>query len=160
MAFASDDTTKFYHGFPTPGPQNPSPNDVLAHIFFASEEAWKQSREITVFDYIVIGSGFCSYAFVERIIKDARKDGTKIPKILVLERGSFFLPEHFQNLPVAFFYAQPDQKFKNETFPWTLCKAAATSDPAYGFSPDRSASWQHGMNLLHSQSRNALIAYI
>lgn len=145
MAFAGDSTLKFYHGYPTPGPQNPTADDVLAHIFFASKEAFKQAQEFTVFDYIVIGSGFCSYAFVERIVADAKKDGVKVPKVLVLERGSFFLPEHFQNLPVPFFFTAPDQRFKNETFPWTLCAAAANGDPSQGFSSDGAASWQHGM---------------
>lgn len=137
MAFAASETSKFYHGFPTPGPQNPTSSEVMNHIYFATAEQWKEARESKPFDYIVIGSGFCALAFIDRIIGNAKKEGTKIPQILVLERGSFYLPEHFQNLPYAFKFSTPDQKFKSETFPWTLCRDAAVRTDG--------ASWQHGM---------------
>jgi hypothetical protein len=65
------------------------------HVFFLSETDWKTARETTQVDYIVIGSGFCSLAFAQRIL-----DARPIANILIIERGPFFLPEHFQNLPI------------------------------------------------------------
>ncbi|HEX6037990.1 GMC oxidoreductase [Longimicrobium sp.] len=118
----------FNYGFPTPGPQNPTGQDVMNHVFFLSQSEWKRVREEEQFDYIVIGSGFCALAFVERTLRqnpDAR--------ILVLERGSFFLPEHFQNLPLPF---QRTLGGLSETFPWTL--SARTVAGEY-------IRWQHGM---------------
>jgi hypothetical protein len=156
MAYAA--TNKFYHGYPTPGPQTPSVSDVMNHIFFASECKWKECRETINFDYVVIGSGFCAYAFVDRIIKNSIKQQgslkpggrNSIPNILIVERGPFLYPEHFQNLPVAFKNATPDQKFQNETFPWSLSLSAATIDSSKGATPCSSfnahgATWQHGM---------------
>src|SRR5882762_3357349 len=87
----------FEHGFPTPGPQTPTPQNVMNHVFFLSEAQWKDVRENQQFDYIVIGSGFCSLAFVERIFATNPN-----ARILIIERGPFFLPEHFQNLPTPF----------------------------------------------------------
>jgi hypothetical protein len=153
MAYASAGTN-YYHGFPTPGPQNPTVTQVMNHIYFGSEEKWKECREKLVFDYVVIGSGFCSYAFVDRIIKNAIKNCSpeqelKIPNILVLERGSFYYPEHFQNLPHAFKFITPEQRFFNETFPWYLARSSATMRITEGATPpennDKGATWQHGM---------------
>jgi len=120
----------FANGFPTPGPQNPTPQKVMDHIFFLSETDWKIAREQEHFDYIVIGTGFCALAFVERILaKDA------MAKILILERGTFFLPEHFQNLPIPY---QSTLGGLSETFPWTLSSKTATQ-------PAGNIQFQHGM---------------
>ena len=62
----------------------------------------------------MIGSGPCGYAFIDRMLKN-----NKDAKILCLERGSYFLPEHFQNLPQAFSRAVGLNGL-TETFPWTL----------------------------------------
>lgn len=94
-------------------------------MFFASDHEWQQARENEQFDYVVIGSGFCALAFVDQILRQAAE---KPPRILVLERGSFFLPEHFQNLPVAFKATLPDQRYMSETYPWTVAKES--TDPA------------------------------
>ncbi|SFU39445.1 GMC oxidoreductase [Pseudoduganella namucuonensis] len=128
MSYAS--SPNFAHGFPTPGPQTPSAQQVMNHVFFLSEAEWKEAREQLRFDYIVIGSGFCALAFVERILRD-RPDSA----ILVVERGSFFLPEHFQNLPLPY---QSTLGGLSETFPWTL-SARTAGQPAGGI------QWQHGM---------------
>ncbi len=118
------------HGFPTPGPQAPTGQKVMDHIFFLSKEKWKQAREQKEYDFVVIGTGFCSLAFVERALK-------KDPhcRILVLERGSFFLPEHFQNLPLPY---KDTLGGMSETFPWSLSAATASGQAG-------TIRWQHGM---------------
>jgi choline dehydrogenase-like flavoprotein len=121
-------SANFNYGFPTPGPQNPTGQEVMNHVFFVSNTAWKQIREERQFDYIVIGSGFCAYAFAQRTL-----EGDPHARILILERGSFFLPEHFQNLPLPY---QQTLGGLSETFPWTL--SAATHNGRY-------IKWQHGM---------------
>lgn len=127
---SASSSTNFNAGFPTPGPQSPTGQKVMDHVFFLSETEWKRVREEESFDYIVIGSGFCALAFVERTLSldpNAR--------ILVVERGPFFLPEHFQNLPVPF---QQTLGGLSETFPWTL--SARTHNQ-----PKGDIQWQHGM---------------
>lgn len=120
----------FANGFPTPGPQNPTSQNVMDHIFFLSETDWKIAREEEQFDYIIIGSGFCSLAFAERILSEKPKS-----KILILERGTFFLPEHFQNLPISY---QHTLGGLSETFPWTLSSKTASQ-------PAGNIQFQHGM---------------
>lgn len=118
----------FNYGYPTPGPQNPTGQEVMNHVFFLSQGEWKRVREEEQFDYIVIGSGFCALAFVERTLEQ-----NPHARILVIERGPFFLPEHFQNLPLPF---QQTLGGLSETFPWTL--SARTVSGEY-------IRWQHGM---------------
>ena len=127
---AVSSSQNFNHGFPTPGPQDPSPQKVMDHVFFLSEGEWKKVREEEQFDHIVIGSGFCAYAFAERTL-------TVNPhaRILIIERGPFFLPQHFQNLPLPY---KETLGGLSETFPWTLAAATATQPPGR-------ISWQHGM---------------
>lgn len=123
-------STNFNYGFPTPGPQDPTPQKVMDHVFFLSETDWKLAREERQYDYIIIGSGFCALAFAERILgKDPGK------RILILERGPFFLPEHFQNLPLPY---QHTLGGLSETFPWTLSANSINQPPGH-------IQWQHGM---------------
>jgi len=119
----------FNYGFPTPGPQDPSGNQVMNHVFFLSQGAWKEVREKERFDYIVIGSSFCALGFVDRVLRNDPH-----ARILVIERGPFFLPEHFQNLPLPF---QQTLGGMSETFPWTL-SSRTIGDGGY-------IKWQHGM---------------
>ncbi|WP_460422621.1 GMC oxidoreductase [Pseudomonas sp. ZL2] len=123
-------STNFGHGYPTPGPQTPNAQKVLDHVFFLSESAWKQVREEEQFDFIIIGTGFCSLAFAERILSSNPK-----ARILMVERGPFFLPEHFQNLPIPY---QKTLGGFSETFPWTLSARTANQPPG-------NIGWQHGM---------------
>lgn len=120
----------FANGFPTPGPQDPTPQKVLDHIFFLSETDWKITREQEYFDYIIIGSGFCSLAFAERTLAK-----NPMAKILIVERGPFFLPEHFQNLPIPYQHVLGGL---SETFPWTLSRETALQ-------PKGNIQFQHGM---------------
>ncbi|MBP2411935.1 choline dehydrogenase-like flavoprotein [Arthrobacter stackebrandtii] len=102
----------------------------MNHVFFLSEGGWKAAREEEQFDHIIIGTGFCSYAFAERTLS-----ANPFAKILIIERGPFFLPQHFQNLPLPY---KQTLGGLSETFPWTL--AAATANQPAG-----NISWQHGM---------------
>jgi choline dehydrogenase-like flavoprotein len=127
---AAASSSNFNHGYPTPGPQKPSAQQVMNHVFFLSEAEWKDARENQQFDYIVIGSGVCGYAFAERVLSN-----NPHARILIIERGPFFLPEHFQNLPLPY---QNTLGGLAETFPWTLSAATAQQPPG-------TISWQHGM---------------
>lgn len=123
-------SSNFNYGFPTPGPQNPTPQKVMDHVFFLSEAEWKHAREEETFDHIIVGSGFCGFAFAERMLAHDPKS-----RILIIERGPFFLPEHFQNLPLPY---QQTLGGLSETFPWTLSARTASQPPG-------NIQWQHGM---------------
>ncbi|MDI1430726.1 GMC oxidoreductase [Polyangium sorediatum] len=127
---AASSSPNFNYGYPTPGPQTPSGQQVMNHVFFLSETGWKRAREEETFDYIIIGSGFCALAFAERTL-------SKNPhaKILIIERGSFFLPQHFQNLPISY---QRTLGGLSETFPWTLSANTVNQPPG-------NIQFQHGM---------------
>ena len=118
----------FNYGFPTAGPQAPTGSAVMDHVFFVSQSDWKQVREEDDFDFIVIGSGFCALGFAQRALANNPR-----ARILILERGPFFLPEHFQNLPLPY---QSTIGGLSETFPWTLSNKTI-SQPFF--------QWQHGM---------------
>lgn len=127
---AVSSSPNFAHGYPTPGPQISTPQKVMDHVFFLSETGWKRVREEEQFDYIIIGTGFCSLAFAERML--AVRPETRI---LMIERGPFFLPEHFQNLPIPYEHTLGGL---SETFPWTLSSETASQ-------PAGHINWQHGM---------------
>src|SRR5262249_62151526 len=92
---AAADSPKLQHGYPTPGPQSPAGQQVMDPVFFLSNTEWKRAREEVKYDFVIVGSGFCALAFSERALRN--QPGCRI---LVIERGPFFLPEHFQNLPL------------------------------------------------------------
>lgn len=127
---SASSSTNFANGYPTPGPQNPTPQKVMDHIYFLSETDWKIAREEDHFDYILVGSGFCALGFVQRILEEK-----PLSKILIIERGPFFLPEHFQNLPIPY---QKTLGGLSETFPWTLSSKTANQ-------PAGNIQFQHGM---------------
>ena len=126
---AASSSSNFNHGFPTPGPQEPTGQEVMNHVFFLSRAQWKKAREEEKFDYIVIGSGFCALGFVDQILKEDSD-----ARILIIERGTFFLPEHFQNLPLPY---QKTLGGLSETFPWTLSSKTLNEN--------QFIKWQHGM---------------
>jgi hypothetical protein len=130
MATASS-SDKLQYGFPTPGPQDPTGQRVMDHVFFLSNAGWKAAREEKAYDYVIVGSGFCALGFAERVLKNNPDS-----RILILERGPFFLPEHFQNLPLPY---KDTLGGLSETFPWTLSATTAVGlDGGY-------IRWQHGM---------------
>lgn len=120
-------TPNFNYGYPTPGPQCPTGTAVMDHVFFLSQAEWKAVREDEAFDFLVVGSGCCALAFVEKALRNNPN-----ARILIMERGPFFLPEHFQNLPLPY---QGTLGGMSETFPWTLSHATAVEQNL----------WQHGM---------------
>ncbi|MBP2617611.1 hypothetical protein [Chryseobacterium jejuense] len=118
------------NGYPTPGPQRPDIQDIMNHAYFLTEGQWKEAKENNSYDYIVIGSGFCGYAFAKRILE---KD--KEATILMIERGGFLLPTHFQNLGASY------KKLVgpiSETFPWSLSQSTMLEKAPYRVT-------QHGM---------------
>lgn len=127
---AAASTPNFQHGFPTPGPQSPTGQKVMDHVFFLSEEGWKRAREEEQYDLVIIGTGFCGLAVAHRALERNPKC-----RILMVERGPFFLPEHFQNLPLPFVNTLGGL---SETFPWTLTASTARGQ-------DGTITWQHGM---------------
>ena len=116
-------------GYPSPGPQNISSNDIMNNLFFLTDEQWDVERRQTDYDYVVIGSSFCAYAFIKQALKN-KPDA----KIMMLERGVYYHPEHFQNLPPAFVTTVGGT---SETFPWRITKK--THEGQY-------IKWLHGMN--------------
>lgn len=118
------------YGYPTPGPQTPSGQRVMDHVFFLSNAAWKAAREQNCYDYVVVGTGFCALAFAKHVLASNPHS-----RILMIERGPFFLPEHFQNLPLPF---KDTLGGLSETFPWTMSASTALGKNG----PVR---WQHGM---------------
>jgi hypothetical protein len=107
----------------------------MDHVFFLSNNQWKKAREETTYEFVIIGSGFCGFAFAQRALELSAAQ-SKPCRILMVERGQFFLPEHFQNLPLPF---QKTLGGLSETFPWTLsARTAEGKDGGY-------IRWQHGM---------------
>ncbi|KAI6755989.1 hypothetical protein HG530_011725 [Fusarium avenaceum] len=102
------------YGYPVPGVQAPSSTSVMALDYFASDQTWSNILAHGDFDYIVIGSGFTALAFIQKTLELNPR-----AKILCLERGGFWLPSHFQNLPIPFKMVLGGP---SETFPWTLSR--------------------------------------
>ena len=82
----------------------------LDAIYFKDADKIKNKN----YDYIVIGGGAYGTSFIHRILELNPKS-----KILVLEKGSMLIPEHYQNLPRAY------QNIFNYTTeqPWVMSKA-------------------------------------
>jgi choline dehydrogenase-like flavoprotein len=105
-------------GYPVPGPQHTDANELATHAFFASPAQWAQIQQ-QVFDFIVVGTGPTGVAFVEQALKNNPQ-----ARILVLERGGFVLPVHYQMLPTAF---QAATGSPPTTYPWTRTTSMATT---------------------------------
>ncbi|KAK3292351.1 uncharacterized protein B0H64DRAFT_347116 [Chaetomium fimeti] len=86
----------------------------MAKDYFVTDATWSNILAGGKFDYIVIGSGCTALAFIDEVL---RQDKNK--RILCLERGDFWLPSHFQNLPLPFKMVLGGP---SETFPWTLSR--------------------------------------
>src|SRR5688572_5441612 len=115
-------STNLKQGFPTPGPQSPTGGRVMDHVFFLSRAGWKTAREHGTYDLIIVGTGFCALAIAQRAL-----DNNPNCRILMVERGPFFLPEHFQNLPLPF---KATLGGLSETFPWTVTARTASGQGA------------------------------
>ncbi|RPA97982.1 FAD/NAD(P)-binding domain-containing protein [Choiromyces venosus 120613-1] len=108
----AEGTAPRIYGFPIPGEQSPTPQSVIGNDYFISDSTWDHILDHGVFDYIVVGSSFMALSFVEQIYML-----NPHAKILILERGDYWLPSHFQNLPLPF---KPVLGGRSETFPWRL----------------------------------------
>ena len=117
------------YGYPTPGVQHVTANDIMKSIYFMSDERWEMTRRQGNFDFVVIGSSFCALAFTHKVLENNPK-----ANVLIIERGAYFHPQHFQNLPPAYVSTVGGT---SETFPWSITKA--THDGEH-------IKWQHGMN--------------
>ncbi|KAK0451987.1 uncharacterized protein EV420DRAFT_1702100 [Desarmillaria tabescens] len=106
-------------GFPQPGIQSPTPAFATASHYFVDDPTWNHGE----FDDVVVGSGLCALAYIDTALKLEPKR-----KILVLERGGFWLPEHFQNLPLPFKLVLGGP---SETFPWQLSSKTFNSELKY-----------------------------
>ncbi|KAL2818243.1 hypothetical protein BDW59DRAFT_165575 [Aspergillus cavernicola] len=111
-------------GYPVPGVQSPTAASVMTEDYFVSDETWENILDHGAFDYVVVGSGCTALAFIDKTLG---LDPTK--RILVLERGDFWLPSHFQNMPLPFKMVLGGP---SETFPWSLSrKTFHTSELVY-----------------------------
>lgn len=105
-------------GYPVPGPQSPTSEDIAGQAFFASPSDWEQILNET-YDFIVIGTGPTGVAFIDQALKN-----NPHAKILVLERGGFWLPVHYQMLSAAF---QSTTGSPPTTYPWSRTTEMATT---------------------------------
>ncbi|KZT09449.1 FAD/NAD(P)-binding domain-containing protein [Laetiporus sulphureus 93-53] len=126
------------YGFPEPGVQSPTAAQAAGKDFFVSDKTWRDICDHSDLDFIVIGSGFTALAFIDETLK---RDPHK--KILCIERGDFWLPDHFQNLPIPFKYILGGP---SETFPFSLSRETYQSDVKFvhGYTPffgGRSIFW-------------------
>ena len=118
------------HGYPSAGPQNISVNEIMTKVFFMSDKRWEKCRKGGEFDYVVIGSSFCAWAFTDRMLKNKKSN----VKILILERGEYFYPEYIQNLLPS---TEKDFAKHSKTFHWK------TSERMHN---GQYIKWQNGMN--------------
>lgn len=70
-------------GFPVPGGQFPVAAAATVAHYFVDDTKWNNIMSHSAFDDIVVGSGFCAFAYVDEALK---RDPFR--KILILERGS------------------------------------------------------------------------
>ena len=70
-------------------------------------ERWNECRKQGNFDYVVIGSSFCAWAFTKRMLEKNPK-----AKILILERGEY---KHFENLPPS---SLRELTYESKTYHW------------------------------------------
>ena len=113
------------YGYPTPGVQNVTPNEVMKKAFFVEDKEWESIKDKGDFDYVVIGSSYCALGFIDKMARNNPN-----AKILVLERGQYFHPEHFQNLPPAYMFSLDGSA---ETFPWRITKETHEGEYISGF---------------------------
>ncbi|MBA5604111.1 GMC family oxidoreductase [Duganella sp. FT3S] len=105
-------------GYPVPGRQSASADQIAGKAFFAGDADWN-TIQATSYDFIVIGTGPTGVAFIEQTLRNQPE-----ANILVLERGGYWLPAHYQMLPMAF---QAATGSPPTTYPWTRSTRMATT---------------------------------
>lgn len=125
-------------GYPGPGPQNATAEEIIRSAFFMQEKDWP-SVQNGKFDFIVVGTGPTAVAFIEQTLALNTH-----AKILILERGGYWLPSHYQMLPAAL---QATTGTPTTTYPWSRTKKMATEGNKFfqaGYIPQlggRSTYW-------------------
>ncbi|HTF97398.1 MAG TPA: GMC oxidoreductase [Cellvibrio sp.] len=132
------DTQPNNNGYPCPGPQNATAEEIARSAFFMKEQDWSRVQN-EHFDFIVVGTGPTALAFIEQTLAINGR-----AKILVLERGGYWLPSHYQMLPMAL---QATTGTPTTTYPWSRTKKMATEGNKFsqaGYIPQlggRSTYW-------------------
>ena len=133
-----DDSNSQY-GYPAPGRQNVTAEDIMNSHYFMTDKEWEENRKCGRFDYVIIGSSFCALAFTTQALRN-----NPDAKILIIERGPYLLPDHYQNLHPAFEATVFDP---SETFHWSTTKETNNGEyikglhGAYSFFGGRSSTW-------------------
>ena len=117
------------NGHPSAGRQDVPVSEVMTRIFFMSDERWENCRKCSSFDYVVVGSSFCAWAFTDRMLEKNAK-----ARILILERGEYFYPQYIQNLLPS---TIKDLAQYSKTFHWKTSKRMDSG---------QFIKWQNGMN--------------
>jgi hypothetical protein len=127
------------YGYPAPGKQNVTAEDIMNSHYFMTNKEWEENRKCGRFDYVIIGSSFCALAFTTQALKN-----NPDAKILIIERGAYLHPDHYQNLPPAF---ETTVFTPSETFHWSTTKKTNSGEyikglhGAYSFFGGRSSFW-------------------
>lgn len=127
------------YGYPTPGKQNVTVEDVMNRHYFMTDKEWQENRKHGHFDYVIIGSSFCALAFTTQMLENDPD-----AKILIIERGAYLHPDHFQNLPPALETTVFDP---SETYHWRTTQETNKGKyikglhGAYSFFGGRSSFW-------------------
>ena len=117
------------YGYPVPSFLTPTALDVIGNVFAVSDKDWPILSKSGDFDYIVIGSSFCCLGFIHQVLAN-----NPFAKILILEYGDYFFPQHFQNMPIPF---RKTLGGIAETFPWSVTEKMHNGEYI---------KWQHGQN--------------
>ena len=117
------------YGYPGPSFLTPTALDVMGDVFAVSDKDWLSLSKSGNFDYIVIGSSFCCLGFIQQALAN-----NPFAKILILEYGNYFFPQHFQNMPIPF---KKTLGGIAETFPWSVTEKMHNGEYI---------KWQHGQN--------------
>ena len=117
------------YGYPGPSFLTPTALDVIGDVFAVSDKDWPDLSKKGDFDYIVVGSSFCCLGFIHQVIAN-----NPFAKILILEYGDYFFPQHFQNMPISF---KRTLGGIAETFPWSVTEKMHNGEYI---------KWQHGQN--------------
>lgn len=137
--YYADSNSRNRYGYPTPVEQNVTAEDIMNTHYFMNDEEWEKNRKLGDFDYVVIGSSFCALAFTTQALEN--NPGAKI---LIIERGTYLHPDHYQNLPPAFETTVHDP---SETCHWRVTEKTNHGQyikglhGAYSFFGGRSAFW-------------------
>ncbi|ORU95107.1 MAG: hypothetical protein A6F71_10615 [Cycloclasticus sp. symbiont of Poecilosclerida sp. M] len=134
------------HGYPVPGYQQYTAAEVMKELHFPekdwetdrqfevtkelhfSEKDWETDRQSGTFDYVIIGSSFCALGFLSRALENNPR-----ARILVVDRGEYFQPDHVQNLH----HTYKSAGVVSETFPWSVTDETHNGEHI---------KWNHGVN--------------